>query len=74
MEHWNHLRAEIDCQSQPQNLVGAAPPCSPFVHLEVRELEVTDETLVQGLNVLASAGQLIPLPAGPHLKKDFLHG
>src|SRR6266852_2692351 len=57
MEHGNNLRAGIDCQPQPQDLFVAAQPGAQFIQLEVRELEVAEVTLVQGLSVLASAGQ-----------------
>ena len=57
MEHGKNLRAGIDGQPQPQHLFVAAQPGAQFVQLEVREPEVAEEALVQGLRVLPSAGQ-----------------
>ena len=47
----------INGQPQPQHLFGAAQPGSQFVQLQVRELEVAEIVLVQGLSMLASARQ-----------------
>ena len=57
MEDGENLRARIDCQPEPEHLRGAAQPCSEFIQLEVRELEVTERVLVQGLHMLTSAEQ-----------------
>ena len=57
MEHGKNLRAGIDGQPEPEHLCGAAQPGSQFVQLEVRELEMAEGALVQGLCVLASTGQ-----------------
>ena len=42
---------------QPENLLGAAQPGAQFIQLQVREVEVGEEALVQGLRVLPSSGQ-----------------
>jgi hypothetical protein len=57
MEHGHKLRARIDCQPEPENLFAAAQPGAQFVQLEVREPEIAEGALVQGLSVLTSAGQ-----------------
>ena len=57
MEHGKKLRAGIDGQPQPQHLLVAAQPGSQFIQLEVREPEIAEEALVQGLCVLASTSQ-----------------
>jgi hypothetical protein len=57
MEHGKKLRAGVDGQPEPEDLLGAAQPGAQFIQLEVRELEMAEGTLVQGLSVLASARQ-----------------
>jgi hypothetical protein len=47
----------IDRQPEPENLLGAAEPGAQFIQLQVRELEMGEEALVQGLRVLASTGE-----------------
>ena len=42
-------RERIDGQPQPEHLGGAAQPGAQFVQLEVREVEMAEEALVQGL-------------------------
>jgi hypothetical protein len=39
------------------DLLGVAQPGAQFIQLEMREAQVAEETLVQGLRVSASAGQ-----------------
>jgi hypothetical protein len=51
IEHGKKLREGIDGQPQPQHLLIAAQPGAQFVQLEVRELEMAEEALVQGLRV-----------------------
>ena len=53
LKHGKNLGARIDGQPQPEHLCGAAQPGSQFVQLEVREVEIAEEALVQGLSVLA---------------------
>ncbi len=55
MKHRKNLCAGVDCQPQPEYLLVAAQPGAQFVQLEVRELEVAERVLVQGLCVLASS-------------------
>ena len=57
MEHGKNLSARIDRQPEPENLLGAAQPGAQFIQLQVREVEVGEEALVQGLRVLPSSGQ-----------------
>jgi len=57
LKHGKNLRAGVDGQPQPENLFVAAQPGSQFIQLEVRELEITEGALVQGLRMLASARQ-----------------
>jgi len=57
MEHGQNLRAGVDGQPEPEHLLVAAQPGAQLVQLEVREPEVAEIMLVQGLCMLASAGQ-----------------
>jgi hypothetical protein len=57
VEDGNDLREGVDGQPQPQYVCGAAQPGTQFVQLEVREPEMAEGTLVQGLCVRASASQ-----------------
>jgi hypothetical protein len=50
-------REGIDGQPEPEHVCGAAQPGAQFVQLEVREPEMAEGALVQGLCVLASASQ-----------------
>ena len=52
-----NLGAGIDGQPEPENLMGVAQPGAQFIQLQVREVEVGEEALVQGLRVLPSSGQ-----------------
>ena len=57
MEHRKNLREGIDGQPEPEHLCGAAQPGAQFVQLEVREPQIAERALVQGLCVLPSASQ-----------------
>ncbi len=57
MEDWNNLRGGIDGQPEPEDLLVAAQPGTQFIQLEVREPEMAEGALVQGLCVLASASE-----------------
>ncbi len=57
MECGKNLREGIDGQPEPEHVCGAAQPGAQFVQLEVREPEMAEGALVQGLCVLASASQ-----------------
>jgi hypothetical protein len=50
------VRGSIACQRKT-DLLGAAEPGAQFIQLQVRELEMGEEALVQGLRVLASTGE-----------------
>ncbi len=55
MEGGKKLCARVDDKPEPQHLFGATEPGAQFVQLEVREVEMAEEALMQGLRVLASA-------------------
>ena len=57
MEHGKNLREGIYGQPEPEHVCGAAQPGTQFVQLEVREPEMAEGALVQGLCVLASTSQ-----------------
>ncbi|HLX56537.1 MAG TPA: hypothetical protein VKR83_05895 [Ktedonobacteraceae bacterium] len=44
-----NLGEGIDGEPKPQDLFGAAEPGAQFIQLQVREVEVGEESLVQGL-------------------------
>jgi len=49
LEDGKNLGAGINSQPQPQDLCGAAQPGSQFVQLQVREVQVAEAALVQGV-------------------------
>ena len=51
LEHRQKLGAGIDGQPEPQNLLGAAQPGAQLVQLHVRQVQLAEETLVQGVRV-----------------------
>jgi len=55
IEHGQKLGAGVDGQPQPEHLGTAAQPCSQFIQLHMRELEVAERVLMQRLSVLACA-------------------
>ncbi len=55
MKHGKNLCAGVDGQPQPEHVLIAAQPGTQLIQLEVRELEVAERVLVQGLCVLASS-------------------
>ena len=55
MEHGKKLCARVDDKPEPQHLFGATEAGAQFVQLEVREVEMAEEALMQGVRVLASA-------------------
>jgi hypothetical protein len=57
LKHRKNLGERIDGQPEPQHLVGAAQPGAQLIQLQMREPEGAERALVQGLSVLASAGQ-----------------
>lgn len=54
-EDGKNLRAGIYGQPEPQNLFGATEPRMQFVQLQVRQVQMAEEALVQGVRVLACA-------------------
>jgi len=57
LKHRQNLGTRIDGQPQPQHLLRAPQPRAQFVQLEVREPEMSEAALMQGLSVLASPDQ-----------------
>ena len=57
MQHGQKLGARIDGQPQPKHLSGTAQPGAQFIQLQMREVQMEEEALVQGVCVLASASQ-----------------
>ncbi len=55
LEHRQNLRARIESQPQPEHLTGAAQPGTNFIQLQVREMQMAEEALMQGLRVRARA-------------------
>jgi hypothetical protein len=53
LKHRKNLRARVDGQPQPKHLRGAAQSSAQFVQLKVREVEMAEEALVQGVCVPA---------------------
>src|SRR5258708_14209389 len=51
LEHRQNLSERIDGQPEPEHLRGTAQPGAQRVQLEVRELEMEEEALVQGVRV-----------------------
>ena len=51
MEHGKYLRARVDGQPQPQDLLGIPEPSVQLVQLQVRQVEMTEAVLVQGLGM-----------------------
>jgi hypothetical protein len=50
-------RPGVDDQPEPQHLGTTAEPGSQFVQLRMREMEMAEEALVQGVRVRARAGK-----------------
>src|SRR5579863_205363 len=57
LKHWQNLGARVDRQPKPLHLRMAAQPRAQFVQLQVREPQMAEETLVQGLCVFPGASQ-----------------
>ncbi len=57
MEHGENLGARIDRQPQLEHLPGRVEPGANFVQLQVREMQVTEEALVQGLGMFPCASE-----------------
>jgi hypothetical protein len=55
LKHRQNLCQGIDGQLEPEHLSGAAQPGSQFIQLDMREPEIGEEALVQGLCMLPSA-------------------
>jgi hypothetical protein len=57
LEHRKNFRARINGQPKPEHLLGVAQPGAQFVQLQMREVEMVEEALVQGVRMLASTGE-----------------
>jgi hypothetical protein len=57
LEDGKKLGASVDGQPQPEHLCGAAEPRAQFVQLQVREVEMAEGALVQGMCMFPSACQ-----------------
>ena len=57
LKHRQNFRAGINRQPEPQHLLGAAQPGAQLVQLHVREMEMAEAALVQGVRVLTRTGQ-----------------
>ena len=57
LEDGKNLGERIDGQPQPEHLCGAAQPGSDFVQLEVRDVEVAEAALMEGLSMLACTSE-----------------
>ena len=55
LKHRHNLCQGID--SQPEHLPGTAQPGASFIQLDMRETEMGEEALVQGLCMLPSASE-----------------
>ena len=55
LEHRQNLGAGID--GQPQNLLGAAQPGAQLVELQMREMQMAEDALVQGVHVPACSSE-----------------
>ena len=53
LEHGKNFRTGVDGQPEPQHLRMAAEPGSQFIQLKMREVEMAEEALVQGVRVPA---------------------
>src|SRR5258707_10796352 len=51
LKHRQNLSERIDGQPEPEHLRGTAQPGAQLVQLEVREMEMEEEALVQGVRV-----------------------
>jgi hypothetical protein len=57
LQHRKKLGARIDGEPEPHHLLVAAEPGSQFIQLEMRELEMAEEALVQGLCMFPRASE-----------------
>ena len=57
LKHRKNLGAGIDGQPEPEDLFGAVEPGAEFVQLQVREVEMAEEALVQGVRVPACTSE-----------------
>ena len=57
MEDRNDLCKGVDGQPEPEHVLIAAEPGAQLIQLQVRQLEMAEGALVQGLRVLASTSQ-----------------
>src|SRR5215472_7602515 len=57
LKHRKKLGARIDGEPEPHHLLVAPEPGSQFIQLEMRELEMAEEALVQGLCMFPRASE-----------------
>jgi hypothetical protein len=57
LKHRKKLGARIDGEPEPHHLLVAPEPGAQFIQLEMRELEMAEEALVQGLCMVKSASE-----------------
>jgi hypothetical protein len=57
LKHRKNLGTRVDGQPEPQHLFGTAQPGAPFVHLQVREVQIAEEALVQGMSMPTCTSQ-----------------
>jgi len=57
LEHGKNFRTGVDGQPEPQRLRMAAQPGSQFIQLKMREVEMAEEALVQGVRVPACTSE-----------------
>ncbi len=57
LEDGKKLGARVDGQPEPEHLCGAAEPRAQFVQLQVREVEMAEGALVQGMCMFPCACQ-----------------
>jgi hypothetical protein len=53
LKHGQNLGERINGQPEPEHLCGAAQPGAQLVQLEMREVQMAEEALVQGVRVPA---------------------
>jgi hypothetical protein len=73
LEHRQNLGEGIDGHPQPQDLLSAAQPGAQLVQLQVREMQMAEEALVQGVCVPACSSEP-PRQSGLSKAEDSLGG
>ena len=57
LKHRKNLGTRVDGQPEPQHLFGTAQPGAQFVHLQVREVQIAEEAVTQGMSMLTCTSQ-----------------